>query len=132
MLALTMAVSLLELAPLPAERMYHSVAGNSGFCPGQTPGQARSQFPSFQGHTLLLAIAASTWEEHWSNRGWSRNPGKGWACTGVVLAGQPEPQAVCNPLPPAPRLVSKSVSGSLRAVLVSYSPLESPAGSQIS
>lgn len=34
----------------------------------------------------------------------------------MVLAEQPEPQAVCNPLPPALRLgVSKSVTGPLRA-----------------
>ena len=78
MLVLTMAVFLLELAPFPAERVYHSMAVNRGFCPGQTPGQARSQFHSFQVHTLLLATAASSWEESWSKRGWSRNPGEGW------------------------------------------------------
>ena len=92
MLVLTVAVSLLELAPLPAERVYHSMAVNSGFCPGQN--QARlgaSSIPSKCTH--------SCWQQQPPprRRAGVRGAGAGTqaragVCTGVVLAGQPEPQ----------------------------------------
>ena len=130
---------IIELAPLLPSMRHDAYSESGSLQLGASPTPCWVRVPQCE-----LATAASALVRHQARLGASSMPSKcthscwqqqppprrsagvrgagagtqarAGACTGAVLAGQPEPQAVCNPLPPAVQLwVSKSVTGPLRA-----------------